>query len=107
MLACCAQVWAAVKIAFSHLDVVHLLLKVLNRLLLVPPEFMTVPSGTKLMVTTCGCGQALLPEARTVMELWVPVTLLVDVSVTVNDSVPVVASVALKTCTPASAVLNV
>src|SRR5260370_7181154 len=66
MLACWAQVWAAVRIAFSQVAVDHLLLKVANRLLVTPPAVRTVPSGTKLMVMSSGCVQALL-LALTVM----------------------------------------
>src|SRR6266851_3968284 len=58
-LACWAQTCAARRIWFSQVVVDHLALKVANRLLLTPPRL--VPSGTKLMVTSWGFGQA-FPE---------------------------------------------
>src|SRR5215471_20898172 len=58
-LVCCAQTCAARRIWFCQTLVAHFALNVANRLLVTPPRF--VPSGTKLMVTRCGFGQA-LPE---------------------------------------------
>jgi hypothetical protein len=43
----------------------------------------------------------------TVMPVWLPVMLPVEVSVAVSDCVPAVWSVALKVCTPWSALVKV
>src|SRR5262249_22034766 len=57
-----AQVWAALRMTFSQAEAEpNLALKVENRLLVMKPALFwprTVPSGTKLRVTSCGLGQA-------------------------------------------------
>src|SRR5262249_19921409 len=54
---CCAHTCAARRICACQTDVDHLALKVAKRLLETPPKL--VPSGSKLIVTRLGCGQAL------------------------------------------------
>ena len=62
MLVCWAQSWAAWRIRFSQVEVdPNALLNFDIRLLLCPA--MLVPSGMKLMVISCGAGQA-LPDAE-------------------------------------------
>ena len=63
MLVCCAHTWAASRMIFSQAAAEpNLALKVANRLLPTwfwPLVAMLVPSGMKLMVMSCGLGQAL------------------------------------------------
>jgi hypothetical protein len=61
-LACWAQTWAALRTTFCQVAAEpKRALKAAWRLLALPPRL--VPSGMKLMVTSCAAGQA-LPDAE-------------------------------------------
>ena len=68
----------------------------------------TVPAATAVTAEGKPVRTRLLAAAGlTVMPLWLPVIVLVTVSVAVSDCVPAVLRVALKLWTPASAAANV